>query len=125
MPESCVFCTLPEDRVVDENDHFIVIRDDFPVTEFHSLVISKRHIPSYFELSKQELESLNALLALQRKMLLGADAKITGFNVGVNDGVTAGQTIFHLHVHLIPRRDGDVEAPRGGVRGVIPARQSY
>ena len=97
----------------------------FDVTELHSLIISKRHISSYFELSKQELESMNALVALQRKMMLGADTKITGFNLGVNDGVSAGQTIFHLHVHLIPRRDGDVEAPRGGVRGVIPARQSY
>lgn len=125
MDDSCVFCDLPEDRVVDENEHFIAIRDGFPVTELHSLIISKRHVASYFDLSKQELESMNSLLASQREMLLGADPTIAGFNIGANDGAAAGQTIFHLHIHLIPRRDGDVENPRGGVRGVIPAKQSY
>ncbi|MBT5443120.1 MAG: HIT family protein [Gammaproteobacteria bacterium] len=125
MSDSCVFCNLPPERVIDEDENFFVIRDGFPVTELHSLIISKRHTPSYFDLTSQEIESMNTFLASQRHAIVQIDPKVTGFNVGANDGASAGQTVFHLHIHLIPRRDGDVVEPKGGIRGAIPDRQAY
>ena len=125
MSDSCVFSNLPPERVIDEDENFFVIRDGFPVTELHSLIISKRHTPSYFDLTSQEIESMNTFLASQRHAIVQIDPKVTGFNVGANDGASAGQTVFHLHIHLIPRRDGDVVEPKGGIRGAIPDRQAY
>lgn len=89
------------------------------------MVIPKRHVADYFDLYQPELNAINQLLAKIKDELTVADASITGFNIGINSGQSAGQTIFHCHVHLIPRRDGDVEDPRGGVRGVIAAKQKY
>jgi len=97
--------------------------DKFPVTEGHTLITPKRHVAKYFELYQPELNATQFLLSQMK--ISKADGKVSGFNMGVNDGVAAGQTIFHCHVHLIPRRDGDVENPEGGVRGVIPAKQNY
>ncbi len=125
MSEDCIFCSLGRERIIAENDHFIVIRDAFPVTDLHTLVILKRHSASYFDLLEAEMLSLNELLVSQRTEIEGMDDSVTGFNIGINDGVAAGQTVLHLHIHLIPRRLGDVSNPRGGVRGVIPAKQSY
>ena len=121
----CIFCELPTDRIVCENELALVIPDGFPVTEGHSLVIPKRHVADYFELFQPELNAIQALLRETRLKLLDEDPSIKGFNVGVNAGKPAGQTVFHCHVHLIPRRKGDVESPRGGVRGVVPGKQSY
>jgi len=121
----CIFCNIDASRIVDSNDFFYVIRDIYPVTELHTLIIPHRHISSYFDLMEDEQISLFALLKSHQKQLLKLDLSITGFNVGINDGEDAGQTIFHCHVHLIPRRKKDVANPRGGVRGVIPSKQSY
>jgi len=123
--EGCVFCELPSDRVVGENELAVAFLDAYPVTEGHTLVIPKRHVEDYFGLFQPELNAINALLAAQRHRLKEGDSSISAFNVGVNSGEAAGQTIFHCHVHLIPRRAGDVKEPRGGVRGVIPKKQSY
>tara|TARA_Y100000031_G_C8223715_1_gene387239 strand:- start:1545 stop:1853 length:309 start_codon:yes stop_codon:yes gene_type:complete len=102
-----------------------VIRDGFPVTEHHSLVIPKRHVASYFELGQAEINAINQLLKKTKDKLSNIDSTIDGFNVGINDGESAGQTIFHCHVHLIPRRIGDVDNPKGGVRHTIPGKGFY
>ncbi len=121
----CLFCKIEKLKIVSENDFFIVVRDNYPVTELHTLIISKRHTASYFELEDSEKISLIKTLDKQKNLLLQNDSTIKGFNIGINDGVEAGQTIMHFHAHLIPRRTGDVQNPRGGVRGVIPEKQNY
>lgn len=123
--EGCVFCELPMERIIAENELCVAIRDGFPVTPMHTLIIPKRHVVDYFDLYQPELNAVHSLLTEQRRQIASDDDTVTGFNVGVNAGSDAGQTIFHVHVHLIPRRTGDVEQPRGGVRGVIPNKQSY
>jgi ATP adenylyltransferase len=123
--EECLFCQVDTSRIVAENELSYAIRDGFPVTAMHTLIIPKRHVADYFELYQPELNAIHQLLASQRRLILDQDKSVTGFNVGVNSGSDAGQTIFHAHVHLIPRRAADVEEPRGGVRGVIPSKQSY
>lgn len=121
----CTFCELPEERVIAENELCYAIRDGFPVTPLHTLVIPKRHVSDYFDLFQPELNGIRRMLQDLRSSIQNEDQSVTGFNVGVNAGEAAGQTIFHCHVHLIPRRDGDVPNPRGGVRGVIQEKQSY
>lgn len=121
----CVFCMPDESRIIAENELCYAIRDQYPVTAMHTLVIPRRHVADYFDLYQPELNAINALLQDQRAQILTDDASVSGFNVGINSGVDAGQTIFHAHVHLIPRRKGDARAPRGGVRGVIPGKQAY
>lgn len=124
--KDCIFCNAAEEReILAENEHSLAFMDAFPVTEGHTLIIPKRHVADYFELSEPEVAAINNLLHLRRRELLSKDTLIKGFNVGVNIGHVAGQSIMHCHVHLIPRREGDNPAPKGGVRGVIPARQSY
>lgn len=120
----CVFCQLPRDRIVSENEHAILIEDAFPVSPGHSLVIPKRHVASFFEVSADERVSMLALLDLARGVLQ-ARHRPDGFNIGINDGAAAGQTVPHLHMHLIPRYQGDQADPRGGVRWVIPAKADY
>lgn len=95
------------------------------MTPHHTLVIPKRHVSGFFELYQPELNTIHAMLAAQKQRIEKDDGTVRGFNVGVNTGTAAGQTVFHCHVHLIPRRDGDVDNPRGGVRGVIPEKQDY
>ena len=121
----CLFCTIDQERIIEQNDLAYVIRDGFPVTEGHSLIIPKRHAVDFFELTRDETEACNDLLHLQRNALMASDNSITGFNIGMNAGESAGQTIFHCHIHLIPRRDGDVDNPRGGVRHLIPGKGFY
>lgn len=121
----CLFCDMTDQRKIAENELCYAVRDGFPVTQLHTLVIPKRHVADYFDLYQPERNAMESLLHEERKRILQADTSVTGFNVGMNAGESAGQTIFHVHVHLIPRRDGDVEEPRGGVRGVIPGKQSY
>lgn len=123
--DGCLFCELGSDRIVAENELCVAIRDAFPVTPLHTLIIPKRHVADYFDLYQPELNAIHSLLAEQREIIHSKDASVTSFNVGINAGADAGQTIFHVHVHLIPRRAGDVEQPRGGVRGVIPHKQAY
>ena len=122
---NCLFCSIEEDRIVHEYKHFYVIRDAFPVTPLHSLIITKRHVVSYFQCSKEEHDEIPIILDTQKTELKILDNTITGFNIGMNIGEDAGQTIFHCHIHIIPRRQGDAANPRGGVRGVIPDKQMY
>ena len=122
---NCIFCNIEEDRIVHEYKHFYVIRDAFPVTPLHSLIITKRHVVSYFQCSKEEHNEIPIILDTQKTELKILDDTITGFNIGMNIGEDAGQTVFHCHIHIIPRRQGDAANPRGGVRGVIPEKQKY
>jgi diadenosine tetraphosphate (Ap4A) HIT family hydrolase/5-methylcytosine-specific restriction endonuclease McrA len=123
--KGCVFCDYPESRLILENNLAIAIKDKYPVTPMHTLIIPKRHCESYFDLSQAELNGINMLLHDVRSHLQIQDKSIQGFNVGVNDGETSGQTISHCHIHLIPRREGDVESPIGGVRNIIPGKGDY
>ena len=123
--DDCPFCDIDPNRIEDENDLCVAIRDQYPVTELHTLIIPKRHVSSFFDLEDHERDAIFALLQAQKQVLEILDSSISGFNIGVNVGEDGGQTIFHCHVHLIPRRKGDVPEPRGGVRGVIPSKQTY
>ena len=123
-PKPCPFCTLPSARVIDENATAMVIRDGYPVSPGHTLLIPKRHTGSFFDLAEQERADLLALLD-RAKRVLDAELQPQGYNIGINDGAAAGQTVPHLHVHLIPRFEGDLPDPRGGVRWVIPAKAKY
>jgi len=125
--DKCVLCN-PEGtklKFVRENELAKVYYDGFPVTEYHSLIVPKRHVSDYFDLTKEELDAIQELLLEQRNYLLGIDPTIEGFNIGNNIGQVAGQTVWHVHTHLIPRRKGDMVDPKGGVRGVIPEKQKY
>jgi ATP adenylyltransferase len=121
----CVFCTMHPDYMIAENALALAVRDTSPVTELHTLVLPRRHVGSYFDLTGAERSAIHELLERVRCHILTTDPGVGGFNIGVNVGEIAGQTIFHCHVHLIPRRLGDVANPRGGVRAVIPEKQSY
>jgi diadenosine tetraphosphate (Ap4A) HIT family hydrolase len=123
--DGCLFCEISKQRIIYENDLAYAVRDHYPVTPGHALVIPKRHVSEYFDLSQPELNACNALLGPMRTATEEDDPQIKGFNIGVNNGKTAGQSIFHCHIHLIPRRPGDVENPRGGVRHVIPGKGFY
>ena len=124
--KACIFCEIATtDRVIDQSDHTFVIRDAFPVTEGHTLIIPKRHVADYFDLNPSETSDIQELLQKHKALIEVNDESVDGFNIGINVGATAGQTVFHVHVHLIPRRIGDTENPKGGVRGVIPAKQKY
>ena len=124
--EDCIFCKKINCKVLEETKYFFIIRDTaYPVTEHHTLIISNRHVSNFFELDGEENKELSIILKNQKEELQNLDKTITGFNVGVNIGKDAGQSIMHCHIHLIPRREGDVEDPRGGVRGVIPEKQKY
>ncbi len=126
--EKCLFCeiqTIDRKRIITENNLAYAIRDGFAVTEGHTLFIPKRHVVDYFGLVPAEVSAINLLMAEQKRLLQEQDSTIDGFNIGMNCGETAGQTIFHCHVHLIPRRKGDVENPRGGVRHIIAGKGFY
>ena len=120
----CAFCTLPVERVLGQNAHALWIRDGFPVSQGHSLVIPKRHVGSFFEIGQEERAALLELLD-QAQAAAKAEFQPDGFNIGINDGASAGQTVPHLHIHLIPRFQGDLPDPRGGVRWVIPDKADY
>ncbi len=122
---NCPFCQIAASRVVGENELAYAVRDGFPVTGLHSLVIPKRHAKTYFELTADEILACDSLIKQLREGILEQDPTVTGFNIGINAGECAGQTVFHCHIHLIPRRAGDVERPRGGVRNVIPGKGDY
>jgi diadenosine tetraphosphate (Ap4A) HIT family hydrolase/5-methylcytosine-specific restriction endonuclease McrA len=126
--KECLFCNIQHNetkRIVEENTLAYVIQDGFAVTEHHSLIIPKRHAKDYFELTQAEVNAVNQLIQSQKSHLDKKDKAIEGYNVGMNCGEVAGQTIFHCHIHLIPRRKGDVKEPRGGVRNIIPGKGLY
>ena len=124
MSASCPFCSLPESRVLLSTPHFKVIRDGFPISPGHTLVIPHRHVGSLFALEEAEFAALWPVLQWVRSDLQ-AEFAPDSVNVGVNDGPAAGQTVPHLHVHVIPRYAGDVADPRGGVRWILPEKADY
>ena len=124
MSTPCPFCTLPDERIVASNEFAIAIRDGFPVSPGHTLVIPTRHVASWFDTTPEEQRAVIDLLA-GAKTQLDVEHSPAGYNIGINDGPAAGQTVRHLHLHLIPRYDGDTEDPRGGIRWVFPHRAAY
>jgi len=120
----CLFCHLPDSRIIDSSSLAWVIRDAYPVSPGHTLIIPKRHIGSFLEASNDERQELLSLLDQARQKLID-EFSPAAFNIGINDGAAAGQTIAHLHVHLIPRFTNDQIDPRGGVRWIIPEKAKY
>ncbi len=120
----CPFCGLPPERILAENRLAVAIADRYPVSAGHTLIIPRRHVSDFFELDAEEMMAVRELLAVQRQRLDG-ELRPDGYNVGVNVGTAGGQTIPHVHIHLIPRYRGDVPEPTGGVRNVIPGRGKY
>jgi len=125
MPD-CIFCRVSNSGdIVLGNDLAFSVFDKFPVTEGHMLIIPKRHFADFFAITQEEYQAVFDLLKINRRQLIDKDSSIDGFNIGVNIGRPAGQTVMHCHIHLIPRRSGDIDNPRGGVRGVIPGKRIY
>jgi diadenosine tetraphosphate (Ap4A) HIT family hydrolase len=121
----CFLCNPGHRPIIAHNELAFALNDAHPVTPLHALIIPRRHAATYFDLHEPEQRAINLILDQVRLKVLAADTSVQGFNIGMNCGKTAGQTIMHCHVHLIPRRPGDVEQPRGGVRAVIPGKAAY
>jgi ATP adenylyltransferase len=121
----CIFCQLSGRQIVAHNLLAVVIRDAFPVSDLHSLIIPRRHVADYGDATQAEVTAMNRLAYEQRLQIQQIDTAVTGFNIGLNCGEDAGQTVFHAHMHLIPRRQGDVAEPKGGVRHTIPGKGAY
>ena len=121
---ACPFCTLPPERILLTSAHGVIIRDGFPISPGHTLVIPRRHVDSLFNLTAEERADLLGLLD-QAKAGIEKEFKPDTYNIGINDGPAAGQTVPHLHLHLIPRYTDDVPDPRGGVRWIIPEKADY
>jgi diadenosine tetraphosphate (Ap4A) HIT family hydrolase len=122
--KECPFCNPEEDRIIWKDEYVYVLRDLYPVSPSHTLIIPLRHFASVFEATEEELRSISRALVFRKEQLersLAAD----GYNIGVNEGSAAGQTIHHVHIHLIPRFERDVDDPRGGIRSVIPEKKTY
>ncbi len=122
---NCIFCNIEPSRVISENEFAYTIYDNYPVTDLHTLIIPKRHAETYFDLTSDERNACHELITQMKEQIEQQESIVDGFNIGMNSGLSAGQTIFHCHIHLIPRRTGDMNNPRGGVRGVIPEKQQY
>jgi len=121
----CLFCNSKISGIACENDLAYASYDTYPVSELHCLIIPKRHVIDYFELTNEEIVACNDLIKIIKEEILIKDKNVKAFNIGTNAGKIAGQSIMHCHIHLIPRREGDVENPQGGVRSVIPQKQHY
>lgn len=135
IKSGCPFCTPNTSKIILSNVHALAIHDNYPVTPGHTLIVPKRHIASFFEATKEEQAAMFDLLAEMRQLLsnppqppfdkVGSLQVPDGFNIGINDGKAAGQTVMHLHIHLIPRYAGDTKDPRGGVRWIMPKKAQY
>ena len=121
----CLFCNAKESGIAAENQFAYASYDSYPVSDFHCLIIPKRHVKDYFEMSDEELLACNDLIIKIKNEILAKDKTVKAFNIGTNAGKISGQSIMHCHIHLIPRREGDVENPQGGVRSVILKKQHY
>tara|TARA_S200000501_G_scaffold100038_1_gene93483 strand:- start:157 stop:558 length:402 start_codon:yes stop_codon:yes gene_type:complete len=121
----CIFCKIDKKNVIYENDYAYVNYDPYPVSKFHSLIIPKRHMIDFFDLKENELIACYDVIHKIKNKIIKKDKTVKGFNIGTNAGLISGQTIMHCHIHLIPRRKGDVDNPQGGVRAVIPLKQHY
>lgn len=124
MSPTCPFCNPPAERIIEQTPLALAIPDKFPVSRGHTLIVTRRHVGSFFETTAEERTDLLQLLDHARETLV-AEFRPDGFNIGINDGRVAGQTIPHLHIHLIPRYSGDRADPRGGVRWVNPDKARY
>ena len=125
MSESgCPFCSLSKERIYLENNNSLAIFDAYPLSLGHTLIIPKRHCQSYFDLTASELDSSTQLLR-RAKQSIDLTHAPSGYNIGINDGPAAGQTVAHCHIHLIPRYHGDQHDPRGGIRWIFPDKASY
>lgn len=124
MIKKCLFCNLKPERILEETEYWLIVRDGYPVSAGHTLIIPKRHIASFFELKHEEFEVLQSVMDKAKK-LIDEEFHPDGFNIGVNNGKAAGQTVFHLHIHLIPRYEADMDDPRGGIRWVLPEKADY
>ena len=123
--DPCLFCNSKESGLAAENALAYASYDTYPVSNFHCLIIPKRHVKDYFELSNDEVIACYELIKKIKEEILLKDPLVKGFNIGTNIGKVAGQSVLHCHIHLIPRREGDVENPQGGIRSVIPSKQHY
>jgi diadenosine tetraphosphate (Ap4A) HIT family hydrolase len=123
-PKPCLFCVLPQQRIVMVSGLAMAIRDAYPVSPGHTLIVPKRHVATFFDTTSEERLSMFELLD-KAKRALDVELQPAAYNIGVNDGPAAGQTIPHVHVHLIPRYAGDDDDPRGGVRWIFPMKAKY
>jgi diadenosine tetraphosphate (Ap4A) HIT family hydrolase len=125
MSKTCIFCQLRnEERVIGECERTITFIDNYPVSSGHTLIIPKRHFPTYFEATDEELLALGKAVQ-NAKDILDKEFNADGYNIGINNGLTAGQSVMHLHIHLIPRYKDDVKDPKGGVRWVLKNKANY
>ncbi|MBL7002411.1 MAG: HIT family protein [Gammaproteobacteria bacterium] len=125
LNDPCIFCNPREEEILGENEYAQIIKDNSPVSEGHCLIIPKRHIKTYFEATEAENAAFFELIKEAKTNILKNGNQPDGFNIGCNNDVAAGQSVFHLHIHVIPRYLGDVENPKGGIRHVIPKNASY
>ena len=121
----CLFCNSKKSGIAHENELAFASYDTYPVSNLHCLIIPKRHFRYYFDLTNDELVACNDLIKKINNEIIAKDKTVKAFNIGTNAGKISGQTIMHCHIHVIPRRDGEVENPQGGVRSVIPKNQHY
>ena len=125
MPgKACLFCAIPGDQVLIEHPLAVAKRDGYPVTKGHTLIIPRRHVASFFEATEEERHAMLKLLD-EAKVMLDQEHSPDGYNIGINNGAAAGQTVMHLHIHLIPRYAGDNADPRGGIRWIFPEKAAY
>lgn len=124
MNNNCPFCQIPDERIINRSHSYIVIRDGYPVTPGHTLIVPHRHISSFFDLNSVERKSLFDMLDTVKGQL-DDEYHPDSYNIGINDGPEAGQTVPHLHIHVIPRYKGDMEDPRGGIRWLFPDKAKY
>ena len=123
---NCPFCSVNiELKIIEKLGTVVAIEDENPVAKGHILVLPIRHTPDFFSMTSEERKDADKLIRIFRDRIERSDSTVTGFNIGANCGKSAGQTIMHAHIHLIPRRDGDTPQPKGGVRGVIPDKMGY
>jgi len=121
----CIFCNPKKKNIIFETPLVYATFDSYPVSNFHALIITKRHVKNFFSITNDELLESQKLIVKLKKKIISKDSTVKGFNIGTNSGKFAGQSVNHLHIHLIPRRKGDVKNPQGGVRSVIPLKQHY
>jgi len=124
MPKDCLFCAIPREQILIDGPIAVAARDSYPVSKGHTLNIPRRHVASFFETTEDERRAMLKLLD-EVKVMLDREHKPDGYNIGINNGTAAGQTVMHLHMHLIPRYAGDKDDPRGGVRWVLPEKAAY
>lgn len=125
LNDPCVFCNPKEEEILAENDYAQIIKDNSPVSDGHCLIVPKRHLKTYFEMTSDENIAIFELMKTAKLLIEKQGYKPDGYNIGSNNGIAAGQSVLHLHIHVIPRYNGDVEQPKGGIRQVLPRKAIY